>query len=171
MIKFFSYNFTKKDKGFSLVEVLISVAVFSLILLAVISFFLSMNNSNAQTKAAREAVENVKSALEKITYEIKSATSIYTPTTTQNQLSLETSRYLPSGEDSTFIDFFLCGTAVCFKKESQDAIAITSDSVQATSLVFSQISTEGAPSGSSSVQVSLTANNFSLTSTASLRSY
>lgn len=164
-----------KNKGFSLVEIVISLAIFSMILFVMVSLFLAMTTSNSKTKSDREVAENAKIALEKIAYEIRSAKSIYTPTTTANQLSLETSKYLPSGESNTFIDFFLCGTAICFKQESKDAVALTTDSVKITSLIFSQISTGSVPS----VQISLTVNsgsvnNFSsisLTSTASLRSY
>lgn len=171
MTKIFSHIFN--NKGFSLLELLISLAIFSMILLAVVSFLLSMNASVAQTKADREASENARRALEEITYEIRSAKSIYTPTTTINQLSLETSRYLPDGETSTFIDFFLCGSAICFKKESQNPIVLTSDSVSVTNLVFSQISTGTNPS----IQINLTAksadnsSSITLVSTASLRSY
>ncbi len=166
------------NTGFSILEVLVSVVIFSLILLAIFSFISSMSDSNSKTKAEREASENAKIALDKITYEIRSANSVYTPTTTASQLSLETSRYLPDGENITFIDFFLCGDAICFKKEHQDPIVLTSDSVQVTNLMFSQVST----GASQSVKVDLTvsypgssngadSSSISLTSTASLRSY
>jgi len=162
-------------EGFSLLEIVISVAFFSIILFAVVSIFLSMNNSNLKTTASREVSENVRMAIEKITYEIRSAKSIYTPTTTASQLSLETSQNLPSGEINSFVDFFLCGYAICFKAESEESVAITSDSVQVTNLTFSQISTGSQPS----IQIEITASagsgeNYSLInmkSTASLRSY
>lgn len=169
----------KNYAGFSLVEVLISIAIFSMILLVVLSFFLSINASNSKTKADREAQENAKMALEKMTYEIRSAKSIYTPTTTSNQLSLETARYLPTGEISTFIDFFLCGSAICLKTESQDPIILTSSSVQVTSLEFTRLLNGTIPS----VRIDLTVNYVNpsnslnssavvnLTSTASLRNY
>lgn len=167
-----SSNILKNNsKGFSLLEVLVSLTIFSLILSAVVSFLLSMNASNLKTKADREALENAKGAIEQIAYEIRSAKSIYTPTTTENQLSLETSKYIPAGETNTFIDFFLCGSAICLKKESQEAIAITSSSVQITNLAFSQISTGGSPSVQIDLTVNSGASSTSLTSTASLRSY
>ncbi len=171
-------TYHKNKKGFSLLELVVSVAIFSVILLVVISFFLSTVASNSKTKADREVQENSRKALELITYEIKGAKSIYTPTTTANQLSLETSRYLPSDETDTFIDFFLCGTALCLKKESQNPIALTSDDVQVASLSFTQFLNGTKPS----VQVNITVNynspangnnyaSVTLTSTASLRSY
>ncbi len=164
-------------KGFTILEVVVSVAIFSMVSLAIVSFFIWMNISNNKTKADREAGENARAALDQVTYEIKSAKSIYTPTSTANQLSLETTRYLPSDETTTFIDFFLCGSAICVKKESQNPIAITSDSVQVTGLTFSQILNGTFPSVKIDLTVSYPGSDqnssalTNLTSTASLRSY
>jgi prepilin-type N-terminal cleavage/methylation domain-containing protein len=170
MIKIFNKNegpALSRAEGFSLVEIIVSLAIFALILFVIISFFLSMNTSNSKTKIDGEALESAREALDQITYEIRSAKSVYTPTTTENQLSLETFKYVPDGERSSFIDFFLCGTAVCVKKESQVAVALTPSSVQVTGLTFSQILT----STSQSIQVNIIVGSTSLTSTASLRSY
>lgn len=167
------------EKGFSIVEVLVSTSIFSFILLVIISFFLSTNDFNSKAKSDSQALENARRVLDIITYEIRGAKSIYTPTTTANQLSLETIKYLPTDEITTYIDFFLCGSALCLKKESQNPVALNSDDVQIVSLSFSQALNGTKPS----IQVNLTVNynspssgatNYSsvnLTSTASLRSY
>jgi len=163
--------------GFSIIEVLVSVAILSFILLVIISFIFSMNISNTKTKADREVGENARRVLDEMTYEIRSAKSIYTPTTTQNQISLETFRYLPTGENTTYIDFFLCGFAICLKKESQNPIALTPDSVQVTNLTFSQVLNNTIPSIKINITVNYPGNDINssssinLTSTASLRSY
>ena len=164
-------NFINK-KGLTLVEVVVFVAVFSIILLVVVSSLFWMSSSGFKTKADREAGENARRVLEIMNYEIRGAKSIYTPTTTSNQLSLETSRYLLVGENGTFVDFFLCGSAICFKKESQNPISLTSDSVQVTNLSFLQILNNGKPS----IKINLTVNynndsSVSLNSTVSLRNY
>lgn len=138
-----------------------------------------MNISNSKTKADKEVGENAKKALEQIIYEIKGAKSIYTPTTTTSQLSLETLRYLPDGETGTFVDFFICGSAICLKKESQNPIILTSDSVQVTNLTFSQFLNGSIPSVKASLTVkygvpdnfATSYSSITLTSTASLRSY
>ncbi len=168
---------SESGAGFTMVEILVSLAIFSLISLAIISFFFWMNASNSKTKADREAGENARAALDQVTAEIRAAKSVYTPTTTANQLSLETAKYLPAGETSTFIDFFLCGTAICLKKESQNPAALTSDSVQVTNLAFTQIMNGTFPS----IKVDMTVNypntdpnaaaSINLISTASTRSY
>jgi len=165
--------------GFSLLEVLVSVSIFSIILLTIISFIFLIGYYNSKTKAERETWENGQRVLEQVINEIRRAKGIYTPTTTQNQLSLETTKYLPQDEVGTFIDFFVCGSALCVKKESQNPVALTSESVQISNLSFVQIANGLFPS----VQITLTVGyknpvggpggnvSVTLTSTASLRSY
>ena len=167
-------------KSFTLTEMLVYVAVLAIIVLAVSSFFLWTTRSNTKTRAMREALDNSRRAMEIMSSEIKEAKSIYAPTTTSTQLSLETTKYLPAGEETTYIDFYLCGTQLCLKKESQqNPIALTSNRVEVKNLVFSQIVTDSAPS----IQINLRIDyktetarpeyqaSFITTSTISLRSY
>ena len=114
-----------------------------------------------------------------MSYEIKAAKGVYSPTTTSSQLSFETTQALPEGEEATFIDFFLCETKLCLKREGQMPLAITSDNVQVASLTFSQVATNELPS----VKIDLSINYknpanrpdyeaiVDLSSTISLRSY
>src|SRR3989344_111906 len=127
-------------KGFTIVEIVVSLGILSIILLVIISFILWANYYGAKTRADSEVLENARRVLDVITYEIRGAKSIYNPTTTSDQLSLETARYLPADEVSTFIDFFLCGAAVCFKKESQSPVVLNSDNVEISSISFNQLS-------------------------------
>jgi type II secretory pathway pseudopilin PulG len=169
----------KNSRGFTIIEAVIALAIIVLVLLAENSFLFWMLYYNAKAKANRETLENARRALDTITYEIRGSQSIYTPTTSQNQLSLETYRYVPSGENISFIDFFLCGTAICVKKEGQDPIPLTSDTIKVTSLQFQQLMN----GLNLSIRVSLTADyknpnsstgNYStinLSSSAALRSY
>ena len=166
-------------KAFTLTEILVYIGVLGIIVSAVISFLVWSSHSNNKAKVMRETLDNARRAMEIMTYEIRRAKSIYTPTTTSNQLSLETSHYLPEGEKITYIDFYLCDFHLCLKKESQNPISLTSDSVEVKNLVFDQIITGEAPS----IQINLridykNPNNrpeyqasVELNSTASLRSY
>ncbi len=173
-----------KQKSFTLIEVLIYIAVLSIIILIVSAFFLWAIRSNAKTTAMREVLDNARRAMEIMTHEIKEAKSVYAPTSVfdshPGQLSLEAKRYLPTGENTTYIDFYLCGSRICLKKESQNPIALTSDRVEISSLVFSQVATT---STTPSIQINLKVDykapaqkpeyqaSFVATSTASLRSY
>jgi len=126
-------------KGFTLVEILVYIGIFFLVVTIIISFVFWLVRSNAKLKVMRETLDNANRAMDIIIYETKMAKSIYTPTTSSDQLSLETTSYLPEEEETTYIDFYLCDSALCFKKESQDPVALTSDSVEITNLVFTRI--------------------------------
>ena len=171
------------NKSFTLIEILVYLGVLAIIISTVSSFFLWAIRSNTKTKVMRETLDNARRAMEIITYEIKEAKSIYIPTTTSTQLSLETTHYLPQGENKTYIDFYLCGTAsttLCFKKESQNPVALTSDRVEVKNLSFTQIATT---STSPSLQINLEISyknpsnlpeyqaSVNLSSAASLRAY
>ena len=166
-------------KAFTLVEILVYIGIFFLVITIIISFVFWLVRSNTKLKVMREALDNANRVMEIITYETKGAKSIYTPTTSSNQLSLETTNYLSEGEETTYIDFYLCDSALCLKKESQNPVVLTSDSVEITNLVFTRIVSGQADS----IQIDLTVNYknpadrpeyralVDLTSTASLRIY
>ena len=170
-------------KGFTLIEILVYIAVLSVVILAVSSFFLWVTNVNAKVRAMREVADNARRAIEIMTQEVKEAKGIYTPTSTfsshPGQLSLETIKYLPTGETTTYLDFYLCGTQLCLKKESQDPIALTSDRVEVKNLQFQQVVTAAVPSVQIDLRVDYKAPvakpgyraSFITTSTVSLRSY
>lgn len=170
----------KINRGFTLMEILIYIAVFSIIMAVLTSFIIWLWHSNIKTQVMRETLANVEGAMTRMTHEIRNAQSIYVPTTASTQLSLEIPHYLPEGESSSYLDFFLCETQLCLKKESQIPIPLTSDKVEIKNLNFSQIATT---TGAGSIQISLKAEyknpqnrpeyqaSVSVTSTVSLRSY
>lgn len=137
---------TKNYKGFTLVEVLLYTAVLTIIVTVIGSFFLWIVRSNTKARVTRETLDSSRRVIEIMTYEIKEAESIYSPTIDSDQLSLETTKHLPDGEETSYIDFFLCGDRLCMKKESQNSIAITSDQVRVSKFIFTQIATSVVPS-------------------------
>lgn len=167
------------QKGIGLIEILVYIGVFSLIIVVVVSFVFWLIRSNIKAKVMRETLNNSERVIELMIQEIKEADNIYIPTTTNSQLSLKTKKYLPSGEKISFIDFYLCGVRICLKKESQDGIFLTSENIEITNLVFTQILSGEAPS----IQIKLSANyknpadrpeyraSIDLTSSVSLRLY
>ena len=169
-------------KGFTLMEILIYIAILAVIISAVAAFLSWAIQSSNKSKAMREVLDNARTAMEIMTYEIKEAKGIYTPTSTSTQLSLETTHYLPSGESSSYLDFYLCGNnsaTLCLKKESQLAIALTSETVEINNLQFILIS----PTTTPSIQINLGINfknpksrpeyqaSINLRSSASLRTF
>lgn len=154
--RFFREKFfcQKKNKAFSLLEVLVYVAVFAVVTTAIASFVLWAINAKAKTKAMREVSHNSERAMEIIAYEVREAEAIYEPTTNNNQLSLRIKKHLPTGEAISYIDFFLCGDRLCSKKEGRDPVALTSEKIEITNLNFTKIFTSSAPS----IQIELQAN-------------
>ena len=169
-----------KRRGFTIIEIVVYVAVLGLLVSAIASFFLWASNVSAKNQAMAEVLNNVQRALSTITAEIRKAKTVYTPTTFTAQLSLETRDSLGVGETSGFVDFFLCGEQLCLKRESQPVLAITSDKVVVSYLSFTAINYS---STTASVQVGLKVDYkggagkaerqavFSATSTAALRPY
>jgi type II secretory pathway pseudopilin PulG len=168
-----------EKRSFTLLEVLVYIGILSIVLGVVLSFLVWSVHSSTKINVMRETSDNARRAMEIMVYEIREAMTIYTPTSTSTQLSLQTLHYLPAGEDTTYIDFYICGTQLCLKKESQKPIALTSDKVEVSNLVLTPIVTEEIPS----VQIELKIDyknpsnrpeyqaSVDLKSTASLRSY
>jgi len=167
-------------KGITLPEILIYIAVLSIIVVVILSFIIWVVNSNNKTKAMRTVLDQAARAMDVMTQEVRGAKSVYAPTSTSGQLSLETTKYLPQGENASYVDFFLCGKRLCMKKET-DAIpvALTADNVEVNNLNFTRIVSGGKPSVKIELTVDFlnTANRpeyqatINLTSSVSLRSY
>ena len=146
----FKETWAGKQKGFTLLEVLIYIGVLGIIVVAVSSYFLWSIQASTKVKVIGETLDNARRTMEIMVYEIREAESIYTETSIfdfhPGQLSLETKKYLPEGENTTYIDFYLSEGKLCLKKESQSPICFTSERVEVTSLVFSQIGNSNLPS-------------------------
>ena len=171
---------TRNQQGFTLVETLVYVVIISIIATVVVSALLWIVRSDANAKARRATADSMRSAMRIMAREIREAKGLYTPTMTiPTQLSLETATNLPSGETSTYVDFFLCGTRLCVKRESQNPVALTSEDVEVVRVVFTEVTTNSTPS----IQITLQAEYqnprnrpelevaMNVTTTISLRSY
>ena len=186
----FFQNFIRAKKsdqktltGFTLIEMLIYVALVATIISAVVFFGIWAMQVGAKTKANTEITGNARRAMEIMVYEIKRSTGVYAPTSNfdidPGQLSLEQPGAEGSDESSSFVDFFICGQALCLKREKANAIALTNASVRVTSLVFNQMLNS---MGSPSIRITLNVTNavgdrpenfasISLTTAANLRAY
>lgn len=171
-------------KGFTLIELVVYVAVLGTVLASMLTFLLWAVKSQTKTDAMRQVLFAGKRALEVLSHEIAGSKSVYTPTSvfavSPGQLSLQTGVYVPSGETYSYIDFYTCGEKLCMKRESQEPLAITSDNVSLTNLTFSHVVT-GQSRSSLQIILTLAARTSSqnpeyqasvtLTDTITLRSY
>jgi len=140
MIKFY-----KKQKGITFIEMIVYTAIFSVVFAILTGFIVWVYQANAKSGAIREVANNTQRAMQVILKEITESKSIYTPLTSSTQLSLETIGQLPLQEASTYVDVFLCGSQICFKRESEDVFALTSDRVIVNNLKFVQFTSTSSP--------------------------
>lgn len=130
----------KSEKGISLIEVLVYVAVFSLIMTIIVSFVFWFIRSSAKAKVMREVIDSSKRVMDLMAQEIKESDYVYLPTSSATQLSLKTKKYPALGEEFGYLDFYLCDSSrICMKKESQDLVYLTPESVEVNNLVFTQV--------------------------------
>ena len=170
--------------GFTLIELVVYVAVLGMVLASVLTFLLWVVKSQTKTDAMRQVLAAGQRTLEVISREASVAQGVYTPTSvfgsSPGQLSLQTAAYPAPGETYSYIDFYKCQDKLCMKRESQNPLAITSDNVSLTNLTFSHIVT-GQNRSSLQITLTLAAKTFSpnpeyqasltLTDTVTLRSY
>lgn len=166
----FKNLFSARLDGFTILELLIYVSVLAIFVGAAVSILLWVVKINNKTSAQRELIDNAQRIMEEIGYEFREAKGVYTPTTNSTQLSLETAKYLPPGENSSYIDFYLCGSQLCFKQDGQRETLLTSAGTQVNYLNFQTLATT-----TLSLQIGLglsfKASYINATSTFSMRSY
>ena len=69
-------RFTTQEKGFSLIELMVSLSVFSIIMVAGIGTLIKLIDANAKAQALYSAMTNVSFALDSITREVRQGRSI-----------------------------------------------------------------------------------------------
>lgn len=137
--------------AFTLMELLVYVAVLAIITTFVTSAFFSINQGRARVEAATEVNSNLRFAIEKMSQEIKSASTVSMPAT--------------AGATSTSIQLTVGGTALTYcmpdghiRRQSGGACtissdAITGDSVIANSLIFTRIENSNATLGKTFITI------------------
>lgn len=160
----------KSNLAFTILELLIYVSVLAIFVGSAVSLLLWVVRVNNKAADMRELMDNAQRIVEEISYQVRHAQSFYTPTTTSTQLSLETLNYLPPGESSSYLDFYLCGSQLCLKKESQKEIVLTSEGIEVSYLDFQIIATT-TPSLQMGLGLKFKDSSLNTTSSFSLRSY
>jgi len=133
-------------KGFTLIEMVVYAALLVLIVGAISVLLFGTLKSHAKTRVTRDVMHNITLAVDAVFLEVKEAEDIYDSTTSTDQLSLVTTKNIPTGETVTYVDFFICDTRLCIKRENQSPIALTSESVEIRSLEFKKVVTGLIPS-------------------------
>jgi prepilin-type N-terminal cleavage/methylation domain-containing protein len=141
-------------RAFSLVEVLIAVAIFSLISLSAVSLLSLILHSQLHQQAVRNVEAEGNYALYQITQSIRNASSVTSPVAGASGSSLTLAVVSLPAENPTVIS--VSGTTISLKKGTNTAVVLTSPDVQVTSLTVANITASGSKG---SVRVSITLAN------------
>ena len=127
----------RKSCGFSLLELLIYIAISTLIVTAVLATFFSINRGRGQIEARNEVTSNLRFAIEKISQDLKAASAVGTPAAAGNSTSS-----LSMTVDGTAVNY--CVASNVLRRQTGGACdgsspAISSGEVIAENINFSRI--------------------------------
>jgi type II secretory pathway pseudopilin PulG len=172
------FDLKKEETGFTLIELLIYTVLMVIISVVAVTFVIQFVNVVETARRSRESLDNARRVMDVVGQEVKHANSVYTPTTVTNQLSLETTRDLPTDEENTYVDFYVDDQRLYMRREGQNPQIVISEKVRLSSLTFTilqdsnqrqfvrtQVTVEYAD------PISGPSNAVSLVSTTALRSY
>lgn len=140
----------KSGAGFTLTELLVYIALFSIIVVAVTQSVLVVLDYNTKDRSQELVLTSAIQAIDSIRLQARSAREVYAPTSVfsshPGQLSLVTTSNTPEGEDETYVDFFVSDDErLCIKKEEQEHRCVTSPDVRVTNLHFIHLAPTGGP--------------------------
>ena len=138
-------------KGFTLIELVIYIAIAAAILLAIGSFWTSIVNSRIKNQVIIETEQQGSQVMQQITQTIRNAEDINSPTQ-GNSASILSLGVSDPAEDPTIFD--LVDGVIRITKGSNDPVDLTSSAVEVTSLNFSNLSNDDTP-GTIRVEFSL----------------
>ncbi|HMB26385.1 MAG TPA: prepilin-type N-terminal cleavage/methylation domain-containing protein, partial [Patescibacteria group bacterium] len=132
------------NKGFTLVETLVYVGVLGLVLSSFIGFVLSIGNMRNKVYVQQEVQANARQALHLISQSVLSADAVNLGASTFDSdpgvLSLQMDE---SVDDPTIIDLTADDGILRLTKGTSSPLAVTSDEVKITNLVFTDLTSIG----------------------------
>lgn len=147
--------------GFTLVEMVIYIAILSVIVVLVISSVLAMSKSLSSINTSRKINNFAETSLERLVREIRFAGSVDTLGSTfgVNPGILKLNTIDPASESPTTVEFYIDGTDLMIKEGAGVAEDITPSSLSITNLIFYDIVVPGI---SESIKIEIEVNGESL---------
>lgn len=99
----------KSNKGFTLIEMIVSIAIFMIVALVAIGAFLKTIDLNAKSHTLKDAMSNINFALDSMSRELRTGTNYYCPT---SPFTLNSDTNLPSSNCTN--DSFLSNWYIYF---------------------------------------------------------
>ncbi len=136
----------KNKKGYTLVEMLLYVALLGIITVVIVGVFFVISRTNSRIVSLIEINSNAYSAMERMVYEASNANNTYLPTSNffnynydgakAEQFSLVTRQAVSANESEAYMDFYLENNTIFMKQDGADPVALTSSNVQVENLKF-----------------------------------
>ncbi|OGM93720.1 hypothetical protein A2524_01295 [Candidatus Wolfebacteria bacterium RIFOXYD12_FULL_48_21] len=138
-------------KGFSLLELLLYIAILAIIMTFITGAFFSINQGRARVEAATEVNSNMRFAVDKIAQDIKAASAVAVPATAS-----ATSTALQLTVDGTSVQY--CVLVGRIRRQSGGACSdasdvVTGDAVVVDSLLFTRLENSNVVLGKAFVTV------------------
>lgn len=131
---------SRREVGFTLIEMLVYIAIVTVISVLVVGVLVSLSKSYAQLKITQSINESATSALNRMLLEIRQAYDVDTVASTFNvhpgQLTLDTMDTLGN---NTEVSFLVSAGQIRVLENGVDAGVLTRSDVQLTSLIFEHL--------------------------------
>ena len=144
-------------RGFTLVELLVYTATFSLVLVLAVIFVMGVLEATAKSNAKEEVQANAAAIIQLFDTTVRHSQSVYDRTSDfigdPGQLSLVSIRDLLPQETESYVDIYSDEGKFCVKRELYGVLCASSSKTELTSLTFREITQAG---GAESVQMIFT---------------
>lgn len=135
---------SKTVRGFTLIEIIIAVGLFTVIMTLASGAYLIMISANRQAQSVATGINNLSFALETMTRNIRTGTNYGCPT--EGRDCSGGSSFSFRNEDTTLVTYDLSASTI---RETKGGVSrmLTDSSVNISSLMFYASGTAGRPSG------------------------
>lgn len=129
-------------KGFTLVETIVYVAIFSVFIIGATSFMSNMSTTRIHNQMVLEINDQGSKAMKTITQVLRNGANVNSPTIGNTALNLSVVANTPSTSPTVFSQ---SGGALYMQEGSGSPVAITNNKVVASGLTFSNFSRPDTP--------------------------
>ena len=154
-------NIFKNKIGFSLVETIVYVAIFSIFIGGIVTFINTMSASRLNNQMILEVNDQGSKVMKTITQSIRVASQVNSPTITNTALNLSLATAVPSTNPTVFS---LDSGVIYMTEGVSPAVALTNNKVIASGLTFSNFSRPDTPDV---IKISFTLTSINATSSLS----
>jgi type II secretory pathway pseudopilin PulG len=132
----------RQQSGYTLIELLLYVALIGTLLTSVVGFFTLMADARVKNQTINEVNDQGVFVMDSITQSLRNASSITSPTIGTSGTSLTIA--MPTSSINPTV-FNLSGTTMQLKEGTNTAVSLTNSKIQVTALTVKNLSRSGTP--------------------------